>query len=71
VGQKGLWMDIDVGHTGTYYQRSAGKIGNAAVKYLNWQYKNNTGNKALFCNPQADSEFIKAGWTIWAKNGMC
>jgi hypothetical protein len=71
AGTPGLWMDVNVGHTGTYYQNASGKIGNAATKFLQWKFKSDNSLKSLFCNPSKESELVKAGWDIWAKNGMC
>jgi hypothetical protein len=63
--------DLDFGHTGTYYQKYGGKTGQAVAKFLRWKFKGETTNKNLFCKPATGSEFVKAGWNIWAKNGMC
>jgi hypothetical protein len=64
-------MDADTGHTGTYYHKYAGKFGKAATKFLSWKFHGDTASKALFCNPKPDSELVKLGFNIWAKNGMC
>jgi hypothetical protein len=64
-------MNIDVGSLGTFYQKRGGTQGQALVQYFNWKQKDDMKAKALFCSPAADSQFVKAGWQIVAKNGMC
>lgn len=66
-----LLADIPIGHIGTYYQRAGGAIGKFAVALLKWQFKGDEDSKKLFCEAKTDSELVKLGFTIQAKNGMC
>ena len=66
-----LKASIDVGHIGTYYQKSGGKIGKAASAFFKWQLKGDTSYKPLFCGPAADSDLIRAGFRIETKGSIC
>jgi hypothetical protein len=56
---------------GSYYQKYGGRMGKNAVAFFDWQLKGDEKAKALFCNPGADSELIKLGFSFKAKNGIC
>lgn len=66
-----LKMNINVGSLGTFYQKRGGTQGQVLVQYLNWKQKGDQKAKALFCSPFADTDFVKVGWEIVAKNGIC
>jgi hypothetical protein len=66
-----LKATVDVGHMGSYYQKSGGRMGKAASAFFKWQFKGDTASKALFCSPTTDSFLGKLGFQIESKNGMC
>jgi hypothetical protein len=55
----------------SYYQKYGGRMGVNAVKFWDWQFRGDVKAKALFCNPSADSELGKIGFTFQTKNGIC
>ena len=62
AGTPALKASIEIGHIGTYYQKYGGKMGKGAVDFFSWQQKGDQSKKALFCNPSADSDLVKAGF---------
>jgi len=70
-GVPSLKASIDIGHIGSYYQKNAGKMGKAATAFLRWKLKGDKSQRALFCNPSAESTLVKAGFKIETKGGIC
>jgi hypothetical protein len=66
-----LVANSESGHLGTYYQKQGGKMGKVAVAFLKWRFRGDQEAKKLFCDATADSQFIKWGFDIRSKNGMC
>jgi hypothetical protein len=71
--QKGpsLLADIEMGHIGSYYQKSGGRMGKIAVRFLQWKFKDQKDLKEEFCGNSTSSELVKLGFKIQSKNGMC
>jgi hypothetical protein len=73
----------DAGTLGTLFVDHAGRMGKAAVDFLDWKVKGNKSKAALFCNEESESKEPNAqskawvsplqaeGWTIKTKNRMC
>ena len=51
----------------TFIAKNGGKFGEAAVAYLEWQFRNNTEAKAKCWDSKSPDSLVSDGWQVEAK----
>lgn len=59
---------LDTGHAGTYSATNGGKFGQAAVAYLQWQFRGNETAKAICENAKVQGSLVSDKWNVTYKN---
>ncbi|KAF2675217.1 hypothetical protein BT63DRAFT_445201 [Microthyrium microscopicum] len=60
--------NLDTGHGGTYSATNGGKMGIAAVDFLQWQMRGDANSKAKMLDPKTAGSLVSQNWKVEFKN---
>lgn len=66
-GLPAFMANLDTGHLGTFFAPNGGKTGEAAVAYLEWQFRNDAKAKE-YAIGKGPRSLVSQNWQVTFKN---